>query len=220
MNTVIIACKTISDELTYSIKKTGVPYSVAWLESGLHNTPKKLNERLAETFDSISADRVLLAMGFCGNAIQGIKAGGFELIIPYVDDCISLLLGSIKNRAEISSEFAAYFLTEGWLRGERNISVEYKYAVDKFGEEEAKSLAAAMFGHYRTIALLDTGLAPIAPLLNATEYIAKILELEQKVIPATLSYIEQLLTGPWTTDKFIIKRPGEEVTASDLVIRI
>ena len=216
MRTVIVACKTLEDELNAAQGRTGLEYPVEWIESGLHNTPKKLTACLLEVLERITADRVLLAMGTCGNSVQGIRAKGFELIIPKVDDCISLLIGSMKARAKVSEELAAYFLTEGWMRGERNLWVEYQYAVDKYGEEEAKSIADMLYGHYRTLALLDAGITPVQTLVESTKIIADTLKLEQKIIPASISYIEQLLTGPWTDDRFIVKAPGEEITAKDL----
>ena len=218
MDTVIIACKTLEDELRIAQNKTGADYPVLWIESGLHNTPKKLNTRLREHLCSVKQMRVLLVMGFCGNAIQDIEVDCFELIVPRVDDCISLLLGSIKERLSVSNEYAAYFLTDGWLRGERNLWVEYLYARDKYGEEEAKSIAKMMFGHYRTLCLLDSGAAPIDALIENSREIAETMNLEQKVIPATISYIEELLTGPWTQERFVIKRSGEKITLNDLAL--
>lgn len=216
MRTVIVACKTLEDELNYAMKKTGVDYPVYWIESGLHNVPKKLNKRIVEILDSLEADRVLMALGFCGNAVQNIIPKDFELIIPRVDDCISLLIGSQRDRAKVSEEHAAYFLTEGWMRGERNLWVEYQYTVDKYGKEEAESIAKMMYGHYRTLGLLDTGVNPIEPLIKSTKIISETLKLEQKVIPASVTYLELLLTGPWKGDKFIIKEPGKEVAFDDL----
>jgi len=217
METVLVACKTLEDELSAAKQATGTNYETVWIESGLHDVPNKLTARLIEVLGCISADRVLLAMGFCGNSVQGIRAGSYELIIPRVDDCISLLLGSIEARAKVSDEYAAYFLTEGWMRGERNLWVEYQYTFDKYGEEKALHIAEMMFGHYRTLGLLDTGIAPIEPLVESTRIIAETLKLEQKIIPASVGYLELLLTGPWPADKFLVKSPGEEITLKDLL---
>ena len=218
MKTIIVACKTLEDELNEAMGYTGAAYPVTWLESGLHNTPKILKARLAEILASIEAGRVLLAMGFCGNSIEGIKAGNYELIIPRVDDCISLLIGSARKRVEVSNEFAAYFLTEGWMRGERNLWVEHQYAVAKYGEEIAGSIAESLYGHYRTLGLLDTGAGDLGALLNETKIIAETLKLEQRVIPATTVYLRQLLSGPWPESQFLIKNPGCEITLEDLKI--
>ena len=216
LKTAIVACKTLEAELLFAIQKAGISYPVMWIESGLHNTPEKLAATLQGILDSITAQRVLAALGFCGNSIQGIKAGGFELIIPRVDDCISLLLGSVKSRSVISGKYAAYFLTEGWMRGKQNLWVEYQDMREKYGEEQAQSIAEMMYGNYRTLCLLDSGVEPIGALTNKTKIIADTLGLKQKVIPATVEYIENLLTGPWEESKFLIKAPGETITAEDL----
>ena len=216
MKTVIIACKTIEDELDHAMRKTGCTHPVSWLESGLHNVPEKLNRVLQETLDGLDADRVLLAMGFCGNSLIGIRALSAELIVPRVDDCISLLLGSVKRRLEISREYAAYFFTEGWLRGERNIWVEHQHMLETYGEELTEELEKSMYGHYRTLGLLDCGEKPVEPLIEATKMIAEGLHLQQQVIPATVAYLEQLLTGPWPEARFLTVRRGGEITAADM----
>ena len=217
-HTTVVACKTLEDELELAMKKAGIDFPVIWVESGLHNTPKKLAARLQEILCGIDTNiqRVLLVMGFCGNAIQDLVTINAELVIPRVDDCISLLLGSTQTRIKISEELAAYFLTEGWLRGERNLWEEYQYAQAKYGEEEAQYLAKTMLGNYRTLCLLDSSATPIDALVDKTTIIAETLNLEQKVVLATTSYIEQLLTGPWPDERFIVKAPGEPITLNDL----
>ena len=75
MKTAVISCRTVEDEVTAAAARAGVDYPVAWLESGLHNTPNILRERFQETLDGLDAERVLLAMGYCGNAISGVRAG-------------------------------------------------------------------------------------------------------------------------------------------------
>jgi len=214
--TSIVACKTLETELLFVMQKTGISYPVKWMEPGLHNTPEILTITLQKILDGIEAQRVLAVFGFCGNSVQGIKAGGFELIIPRVDDCISLLLGSVKARTDITAKHAAYFLTGGWLRGKRNLWAEYQDTLEKYGEEQAQSVAEMLYANYRTLCLLDSDAEPVDPLVEKTKIIADTLRLEQKVIPATVSYLEQLLTGPWKNDKFLIKAPGELITTSDL----
>ena len=217
MKTKIIACKTIEDEIICASSQAGVEYPVVWLESGLHNNPKDLNARLQSELNEIDADRVLLAFGFCGNALLGLETGDYTTVIPRADDCISLLIGSNKERSKISAEYAAYFLTDGWMRGERNIWVEYQHSLEKYGQELTDMIMEKMFGHYRTLGLLDSGVIPIEALMESTRVIADTLSLEQKVIPATLSFVGQLLTGPWERDKFIVKPPHTTVTADDML---
>ena len=218
MKTAIIACKTIEDELSLAMRETGCAYPISWLESGLHNVPEKLLAALQETLDGLDADRVLLAMGFCGNSLAGLRVSSAELIVPRVDDCISLLLGSVQRRMEISREYAAYFFTEGWLRGERNIWVEHQHMLETYGEELTEELEKSMFGHYRTLGLLDCGEKPVEPLIEATKMIAEGLHLQQQVIPASVGYLRELLTGPWPAVRFLTVRRGGEITEDQLTL--
>lgn len=219
MKTVIVSCKTLEDELNAALAKTGVEYPVEWVESGLHNTPAKLTKRLQQILDGITADRVLLAMGYCGNSVNGLKTGAFELILPRVDDCISLLLGSVEHRMEIARDYAAYFFTEGWLRGERNIMVEYEYSVKKYGQETADMIMGMMYSHYRTMAVLDCGIAPVEPVCEKVRPIAELFHMQEEVIPASTAYIEDLLRGPWDDEKrFLRIPPHTEITQGMLTL--
>lgn len=217
MLTTVIACKTIEKELLAAIEKVGVQYSVLWLESGLHNSPKKLKRRVTELLDTVTEGRVLLAMGSCGNSLEGVVSQHTQLIVPRVDDCISILLGSMQQRQKISSELAAYFLTEGWMRGERNLWVEHLKMVEKYGEEQAMVIAEMLYAHYRTLALVDCGTSSMEELLEESLEMAKTMSLRQQIIPGTLSYLQQLLTGPWPEDRFAVKAPGEALNMYDFL---
>ena len=218
MKTAVIACKTLEDELGYAMERTGCDFPVLWLEQGLHNVPQKLLEAAQAALDEAGAERVLMAMGFCGNSLRGLRVPAAELIVPRVDDCISLLLGSVKRRLEVSREYSAYFFTEGWLRGERNIWVEHQHMLETYGEELTEELEKSMFGHYRTLGLLDCGIKPIAPLVEGTKMIAEGLHLTQQVIPASARYLEDLLTGPWPEDRFLTVRGERTITDEDLLL--
>ena len=218
MKTVVIACKTIVDELNCAMERVGCDYPVVWLEQGLHNVPQQLCDAVQSALDGAEAERVLLAMGFCGNALRGLRVPATELIVPRVDDCISLLLGSVRRRLEISQEYAAYFFTEGWLRGERNIWVEHQHMLETYGEELTEELEKSMFGHYRTLGLLDCGIKPVEPLIEGTKMIADGLHLTQQVIPATVGYLEELLTGPWPENRFLTVRGARTITDEDMLL--
>ena len=214
--TVVIACETIKDELTAALNLVGLAHEVRWIEPGLHNYPEKLRARLQEQLDKVDADgctRVLMALGNCGNSVLGLKTGDFELIAPRVDDCISMLIGSMKKRAEESSGGGTYFLTPGWLRGERNIWVEYQHAVDKFGEDTAEMIMEMMLGNYKYLGMLETGCYNLEDLLPEVDNMADKLKLERKIIPASVSYLCDLLTGPWDNERFLVFGANSEISS-------
>ena len=215
MDTVIIACKTLEDEILLAMKNTGLQFPVEYIESGLHERPKKLAEAVTDLFGKVEADRVIMPLGQCGNSLIGVAAGDFELIMPKVDDCLSLLIGSTAEKARIGAEDRAFFLTDGWLRGESTIMSQYARSVEKYGEDTALSILEMMYAHYETIGLIDSGAASVEELYDKTAEVAGLLGLERKIYPGTVRYIEDLLTGPWDSDRFIVKKAFETISADD-----
>ncbi|KAA8664175.1 DUF1638 domain-containing protein [Clostridium sp. HV4-5-A1G] len=213
MNTLIVACQTIEDELNKAIGEIGCNYPVLWIKSGLHLQPDSLKECLQCELDHISnVEQVILAFGYCGNAIIGLKPPTYRMIFPRVDDCITLLLGSCKRRNELSGDGGTYFLTKGWLESERNIWIEYQEAVKRYGREKAEKIYSIVFKHYQKLGVIKTGAYELENYLEKTKKIASELKLQYEVLPGTIEYIKKLLTGPWDPREFITINPGETVT--------
>jgi len=212
MGTVLLACRTIEGEVLKVAGDLGFAGGVRWVESGLHNRPEVLRSRLQEELDRIDgADVVLLAFGYCGNAVVGLTARGFRLVFPRADDCITLLLGSCARRQEISAEVGTYFLTKGWLEHETNLWAEHQASVRRWGAERAERLRARMLAHYGRLAVVETGAYDLPAFVERTRPIAAALKLEHAVVPGSLRLLAKLLTGPWDGD-FMTFAPGETVT--------
>lgn len=206
----IISCRTIENELLRTMELTHCQYPVYWLESGLHNWPDTLNTRIQDILDHCSGyDSVLLAMSFCGNAVVGLRTHDFQLVIPRCDDCITLLLGSLQRRKTVT---ATYFLTEGWLRGERNIWVEYQHCLSKYGQKRGKIIFRTMLSNYKHMALLDTGCFDAETLETQVRQIAEALELSYVRLNGTLEYLNSLLGTYWDPKRFVVVQPNSIVT--------
>lgn len=199
----VLACETLRDEIESVMKKSNLDYEVIWLESGLHNTPKRLHKCIQEKLDSITeCDRLLMAIGRCGNSVLDLVTGDYETVMPKVEDCISLFFGSDKVRNDYGREHAAIYMTEGWLRGESNIISEYDRMLKRYDEETAKDIIEMMYGNYKELALLDTGVYPIDRFYEKTEAVENIIGLKRVCVSAKLDYLEQLFTGPLDPEKF------------------
>ena len=218
MDTVMICCRTIEAELKKAMEHTGVSYPCVWVESGLHNVPAHLTNRLQQELDALDGkvERILLGFGFCGNAVAGLKTGNYQLIVPRVDDCITLALGSYRRRRELMQEDSSYFLTQGWLQGERNIWVEYEYARKRYGEQRAQRIYQSMLSHYHRLLVVDTGAYELSQILPNTEMIAHELKLKHQVIQGSMNLFCRLLTGPWETDEFLVVPPHQTIAGKDL----
>jgi hypothetical protein len=217
MSTIIVACNTIADELNLAIKATGVTHPVLWIDSKLHTKPEKLQEQIQGAISRISnVSTIILAFGYCGNALVGIKSDHARLIFPKTEDCISLLLGSAERRRALSKETCSYFLTRGWLESENNLADEYAYCVKRFGPERALKVMRAMLKNYQHLTLIDTGAYDIKLLQLKTEGLANTLGLCHKVVEGSQRLFHKLLTGPWD-EEFAQMEPGQEITLDSLL---
>ncbi|MCI7020572.1 MAG: DUF1638 domain-containing protein [Eubacteriales bacterium] len=211
----VITCKTVEKELLTAIERTGCQHPVRWVESGLHNWPDKLNARLQAELDACDGcENVLLAMGFCGNSVLGLHTHDFKLVIPRCDDCITLLLGSDEARKQ---QFATYFLTEGWLKGEKTIWQEYQVCLKKYGEKRGRRIFSVMLRHYEKMAYLDTGCTDDPGIAEQIQMIAKALELSYVHLDGSLDYLSDLLSGRWDPGRFLVVPPHSTISQDMLI---
>jgi len=203
MTTEIVSCRTLEIELGHAMAACGVNYPTHYTDSELHNAPGKLKGVLQGILDGLECDRVLLVMGFCGGGVEGLETGDFELVIPRVDDCISLLMGFDRKQLACDDK-PTYFLTQGWLNSKDNIWIEYNYCLAKYGPDTSKQVFDLMFGNYVRLGVLDCGCYDVNDILAQCEMIASALKLETEVVSGTTRYIRDLLTGPWGDDCLIV----------------
>lgn len=208
MRTLLISCETLRGEIELLEKRNRLEMDAVWLEPGLHDTPDKLHALLQNHLESISDyDRVILGMGRCGGALNQLKTGNYEMILPKADDCISVFFGSDKLRYAYGNENASIFLTEGWALGERSFATEFQSYIEDYDEETALCLLETMYGNFRTLTYIDTGAYDVQKLMAETCAVARRCKLCPKVVPADLSLLEKTLAGPWDESLFYIVSP-------------
>ena len=220
MNELIIACKTIEKELEMALNIVNKKIDVIWLPSGLHNSTSKLHDKVQEELNKVGSQygRVLLCLGYCGGYLNGLNIGNFEVIVPKVDDCISLLLGSMERRKEIMEKAGTLFLTQGWLDGERNIWAEYKYAVDEYGEDIADEIFELMLSGYKKLGILETGAYDFEKTFKESRIISETFNLELEKILASIEYIVDLINGPWDFERFKKIQPNSTINSEDVLL--
>lgn len=208
MQTIALACETISDEIKLSAEKVDSRIPIRWIESGLHNSPERLRHYLQNEIASLESrelDYILLLFGYCGNALLGLTSARCRLVIPRVDDCISLLLGGNKKRHELSRKAMAYYLTKGWLRHENNLWHEYHYCLQKYGPERTLEIYRLMLGKYKNLNVIKTGAYDPDEILPQTRELAGALGLQHRVVDGSLGIIHKALLGEWDDDFAVIE---------------
>lgn len=156
-------------------------------------------------------DDVLLALGYCGNGLQGLVSRTARLVFPRVDDCISLFLNHGCSRAEIKRDAHAFYLTKGWLAHNNALLDSHHEWVERFGPEKAHHLRKASLKAYRRFTLIDTGAYDVTTQIPTVQELADDLELEQTLVPGSLQLLERLVAGPWDSEVVVVP-PGEAIT--------
>jgi hypothetical protein len=212
--TEVVACATVIEEILPLLPE-GVAYEV--LDFGLHLTPENLRNRLQATIDAASAkaDTIILGYGLCSMAVVGLKATGCTLVIPRVDDCIAIFLGShAAYKRQISQEPGTYYLTKGWIEVNDTPFAEYPWLVERYGPEQAERIIKLMLKNYTRLAFVDTGHYEQERYRAYARRMARQFGLRYEEIPGSTALIKKMIYGPWDDD-FVIARPGDTISYAD-----
>jgi hypothetical protein len=119
-------------------------------------------------------------------------------------------LGSRKTREEYGRY--TYFYTKGYLESESNIVRDYEGLLKKYGEKRTLRVMREMMGHYKNIAVVDTGAFDPGELAEKVAPLAEIIDVPVSVVPGNLRIIDALLAGEWGDDEFCVIPKGSEVS--------
>jgi hypothetical protein len=209
--TLVIACETIKEEALYVADKVKCQFPFLWMPSSLHKFPNKLQHQLQEQIDKCgNAENILLLFGYCGNAVLGLSSNDARLIIPKMDDCVSVLLGGNERRNDLSKEGCAYYLTKGWMNSDSGIAIEYNRCLMKYGYEKSNMVFKVMLKGYKSLDVINTGVDQLFDVVAAVQGFADLFELDCNVVDGTLDVLYKALSGQWDED-FVIVEPGDKV---------
>ena len=210
----IIACKTVLEEM-----KPLLPPDLEslTLESGLHLHPDKLRDALQALIDEITADTqtIILGYGLCSMGVIGLKAAESTLVVPQIDDCVAIFLGSRRAyKKELSQEPGTYFLSKGWIEAGITLLDEWKRMEERYGKRRAEKLMERMLQQYRRLAFIDMGHQDQEPYRLFSQRAAKKLNLYYQEIKGTPEFLEKMCNGPWD-EEFVVAPPGHTIRLED-----
>jgi hypothetical protein len=207
----ILACATVMEEML-PLLPPDAAYQV--LDFGLHVNPANLKRALQEAIDdaAATADVVILGYGLCSMAVVGLRANGCTLVVPRVDDCIAIFLGSgSAYKEQASKEPGTYYLTKGWLEVGDTPFDDYDRLETKYGPEKAEWVIREMIKHYTRLALIDTGgQADLDRYREQARCLAQRWGLRFEEIQGSDALVRQMLFGPWD-EGFVVIPPGETI---------
>jgi hypothetical protein len=210
----VLACATILEEILPLLPE-GMTHQE--LDFGLHLNPDDLKRVLQEAIDQASqeADTILLGYGLCSMAVVGLKASGCTLVVPRVDDCIAIFLGSREAyTSQASREPGTYYLTKGWIEVSDTLLDEYQRLVERYGEALADRMMKLMLKNYTRLAYIDTGHRDQARYQDFARRVADRFQLRYEEIEGADTLVRKLLLGPWDGD-FVVAEPGQTITYAD-----
>ena len=210
----VIACATVIEEV-----QPFLPGDVSFevLDFGLHLRPEGLRKVLQEKIDeaSGSADVLLLGYGLCSMAVVGLQARTAHLVIPRVDDCIAIFLGSCAAyKKQAKQEPGTYYLTKGWIEAGDTPFEEHKLLIEKYGEEKAKRMTGLMLKNYKRLAFINTGQYEIEHYQAYARKTAEQFNLRYEEIEGSSVLVKKMVFGPWD-DEFVVVEPGQTVQYTD-----
>jgi Protein of unknown function (DUF1638) len=219
VRTVVLSCQVLQDMLTRLLPE-GLAQDVTYMDYGLHRVPGKMTPALQEVLDNIEAPSlVVLGYGLCGNGLKGLKAGKHTLLVPRVDDCIALLLGSRRAYIrEFESVPGTYYLSKGWLESGSHPLKEYEEYVPRYGEKEAMWIMDQQYQHYERLVLVAHNQADLDAYRPQALEVARFCErwgMRYEEIHGSDEYVRRLVEVAADLDQadgnFLVIPPGGEI---------
>ncbi len=157
------------------------------------------------------ASEIILALGFCGQGLQGLVSKRSSLVFPRVDDCISLFLNRGCTREAIPRDPRSYYLTRGWFRHDSSVAQAFGDWTERYGEERATKLREALFAGYERVGLIDTKAYDVGDCIDQSQAYADQLALEHVIVPGSVQLLERLFKGERDSELIVVP-PGEPIS--------
>ena len=236
----MIACGVLALDVEEAASRLGIEISTDYLPGGLHERPAELRRRLQESIDSAcrrqKLDRIVVGYGLCGRGTVGIHARSVPLVLPRVQDCIGLFLGSDEEyRRQFQQYPGTYYISAGWYeekveplrqeqtKGETTGSADeerVRHLTEKYGNEENARAIVEFYDswkrNYQRAAFIDTGAPKPKKYAEHARTMAEEFGWEYERLSGNLGLLERAISGETSTDELLVV-PPEYVTAYDPV---
>ena len=211
MSAVILACDAILVHLRAAQEKLGTNLPVIEIDRKLHREPALMRAQLLELLASLPEeyDTILVAMGFCGGSWDTISPDR-RLVIPRVDDCITMLLHTDEQWHANLKECGHMYLRDP--DDYFDLDVMLQRMIDQYGEKKGNRLFRAFFHSYHHADIIDTGVYDC----RSEEYLARakmqaeMIHSELSTVPGSNILLEKLVSGRWD-EQFVVVEPGQTI---------
>jgi hypothetical protein len=208
--TKIIACRVVIEEILPLLPEA-VNYET--LDFGLHVNPDELRKAIQAKIDASNNGKgmILLGYGLCSRAVVGLRSENCALVVPRVDDCIGIFLGSRQAYLrQMHAEPGTYYLTKGWIEAGHNPFGLYNQMAERYGAEKAEWLISRMLKNYTRLVFIDTGQYEAEHYREYSKRMASRYGLRFEEIDGSTALVAKMINGPWDED-FVVVPPNQTI---------
>jgi len=230
----VVGCSIFKHEIQFLEPRINSRIDYYWLPQRLHNRPLDLRKLVQEEIDTVDRsgnpyDAIVLLYGLCSKGTVGVYSRKHRLVVPRVQDCIAVLLGSNRRyKDHFNDKPGTYWFTKGWIEtgftpGKRSryrgVYDPYKERYREYRKQFDREVSQYLINewdqrwiqNYTTLAYIDWGMEGNVRFKRKAEENARALELEFENIKGDPTLLLNLLNGAWDDETFLITRPGQKL---------
>lgn len=212
MQAVILGCGSLLSHIEAAQAKMQTSFPVVELDRKYHVEPRQMQQEILSKLQQLpeAVDTVLVAMGFCGGSWQGVRPGR-RLVMPRVDDCVTLLLHT-DDSPHFNLKQGRHFYLRDTDRGEHSLEAMQQSLREQHGAEQGEAIFRSWFAAYRDADIVDTGAydSYAADFLAEAQRNADLAGCRLNHVPGSNLLLEKLVSGRWD-EQFVVVEPGQAV---------
>lgn len=150
---IFISCGIFKEELEYLMEEKKLDRNIVFLDAVLHVNFDKLKAKLVDALEENSNNQIELKVlyGCCHPEIDEIMERYGARRIE-ASNCLEAMIGA-EEIQRIDSEAKTFFLSAGWVNHWEEMFIQ--------GAKDFNFDFKSMFGSFKRIVVLDTGVIPI-----------------------------------------------------------
>ena len=208
--TVILSCTSLKDYVELTQKKLNTDYPVIYLSRIYHRDPAEMRENVIRALEGLDpeVETVLVSMGFCGGSWNKVKVP-CRVVIPRVDDCISLLLQTTDEPVS-NLKKPDHLYVKDKDPDKENFKSIFDHLTKDIDEDTKKRYHEDWMRYYREIDIIETEVndSRRPEYAETVKKDADWLQAEMAYVPGGTHLLEKLLSGNWD-EQFMVFEPRE-----------
>ena len=221
MSRCLLSCTSLLEFVNAAQQQERTNYPVFSVDRAMHVDPEQMRASVIRTIAALPTeyDTVLVAMGFCGGVWHDTSFDR-TLVIPRVDDCISLLLQTDDDFHPNLKEDGHLYLYENDPADFSALTLMHNtnsYTQDLDLKNLSREFLFEMWFHnYRHMDIIDTGLNDCysEEYAAAAQAQADQIKADLDYVPGSIRLLRKLVSGNWD-EQFIVAPSGKTLLHGD-----